>query len=452
MMKIGMIAMSGVRAASEELNQAGLTMPGVVERGRVVASMPTLSLLTLAALTRPDIEVEYHEIKDLRAVGPLPEALPGHFDLVAIATQSAQVFDAYAVADHYRALGVPVVMGGIHVTTMPDEALEHATSVVVGEAEGVWSQLIDDWLSGSLKRVYRAGGEFDLADAPLPRWDLVSPGDYNRLLVQTSRGCPHQCEFCASSIMLTKRYKPKPVERVIEEVRHIKAHWRRPFLEFADDNSFVHRGQARALMAALREERVRWFTECDVSIANDVALLDAMRDAGCRQILIGLESPTREGLNGLERRANWKLKQLDTYEAAVRTIQSRGIAVNGCFVLGLDGDSARVFDDVYEFAQRVGLFDVQITVLTPFPGTPLYARLVSEGRVLHPGAWNMCTLFDVNFVPRQMTPEALQRGMVDLARRLYDPAAVAARREVFFEQVRRGSGVLSEALEEERAA
>lgn len=205
-------------------------------------------------------------------------------------------------------------------------------------------------------------------------------------------------------------------------------------------------------MAALREERVRWFTECDVSIANDVALLDAMRDAGCRQILIGLESPTREGLNGLERRANWKLKQLDKYEAAVRTIQSRGIAVNGCFVLGLDGDSPRVFDDVYEFAQRVGLFDVQITVLTPFPGTPLYDRLLGDGRILRPGAWEMCTLFDVNFAPRHMTPEALQRGLVDLARRLYDPQAVAARREVFFEQVRAGSGILSAALDEERAA
>jgi radical SAM superfamily enzyme YgiQ (UPF0313 family) len=448
MMKIGMIAMSGVRAASDELNRAGLTMPGVVERGKVVASMPTLSLLTLAALTPRDIEVEYREIKDLRA----EPALPQDFDLVAIATQSAQVLDAYSVADHYRAQGVPVVMGGLHVTTMPDEALAHASAVVIGEAEGVWARLVNDWRSGQLARIYRATKEFDLANAPLPRYDLINADDYNRLLVQTSRGCPHQCEFCASSILLTKRYKVKPVDRIIAEVRQLKQHWRRPFLEFADDNSFIHRAQAHALMDALKPERVRWFTECDISIANDVALLDMMRDAGCRQILIGLESPTPSGLDGVERRANWKLRQITRYESAVRTIQSRGIAVNGCFVLGLDGDTPEVFDAVYDFAQRVGLFDVQITVLTPFPGTPLYARLAREGRIIAPGAWNTCTLFDVNFEPRNMSADHLQRGLVALAQRLYDPIAVAQRRERFFEQVRAGSGILSPALEEERAA
>lgn len=446
-MKIGMIAMSGVRAASEELNRAGLTMPGVVERGKVIASMPTLSLLTLAALTPRDIEVEYHEIKDLRAAPSLPDDL----DLVAIATQSAQVDDAYAVANRYRAMGVPVVMGGIHVSTRPDEALEHATSVVVGEAEGVWREVIDDWRRGSMRRVYRAEREFDLADAPLPRYDLLRSGDYNRLLVQTSRGCPHECEFCASSILLTKKYKTKPVERVIAEVRQIKELWKRPFLEFADDNSFVNRSQARSLMDALKPERVRWFTECDISIANDVGLLDAMRDAGCRQVLVGLESPRRAGLDGIERRTNWKLRQIDRYETAVRTIQSRGIAVNGCFVLGLDGDTPEVFDAVYDFAQRVGLFDVQITVLTPFPGTPLYERLLGAGRILEPGAWRKCTLFDVNFEPLGMSADALQAGLVSLAQRLYDPTAVAERRERFFEQVRSGSGILSPALEEEQA-
>ena len=318
MMKIGMIAMSGVRAASEELNRAGLTMPGVVERGRVIASMPTLSLLTLAALTPRDIEVEYHEIKDLRAAPALPDDL----DLVAIATQSAQVDDAYAVADHYRAMGVPVVMGGIHVSSNPEEALEHATSVVVGEAEGVWREVVDDRRRGALRRVYRATREFDLADAPLPRYDLLRSGEYNRLLVQTSRGCPHECKFCASSILLTKKYKTKPVERVIAEVRQIKGMWKRPFLEFADDNSFVNRSQARALMAALKPERVRWFTECDISIANDIELLDAMRDAGCRQVLVGLESPRARGSTASSG-ANWKLRQIDRYEAAVQD-PSRG--------------------------------------------------------------------------------------------------------------------------------
>ena len=130
---------------------------------------------------------------------------------------------------------------------------------------------------------------------------------------------------------------------------------------------------------------------------------------------------------------NWKLRVLPHYEQAVHTIQSRGITVNGCFILGLDGDTEETFDATYEFAERVGLFEIQITVLTPFPGTPLYARLLREGRILSPGAWERCTLFDVNFVPSGMSPERLQQGLVDLAKRLYDPDFVQARRDKFFE-------------------
>ncbi len=432
-MRIGLIAMSGVRAWSEDLNRAGLTMPGIVERSQVIASMPSLSLLTLAALTPPGIEVEYHEIRDLRREGSPPD----RFDLVAIASQSAQIHDAYSVADEYRARGVTVVLGGIHVTSLPEEALAHADAVVVGEAEAVWPRLVGDFLNGRLERIYRPEGEFRLADAPLPRWDLLEVEKYNRLLVQTSRGCPHRCEFCASSILLTKTYKIKPVERVIEEVRAIKSIWRRPFIEFADDNSFASRPHGRAICEALAHEGVRWFTECDVSIADDPALLDGMRRAGCRQVLIGLESPRPEGLDRLEQRRNWKLRQVSRYEAAVHAIQSCGITVNGCFILGLDGDTEETVDEIARFADRVGLYDVQITVLTPFPGTPLYERLLREGRIIEPGAWHKCTLFDVNFVPRNMSPECLQRGLVSLAHRLYDEPVLARRRERFFDGIRR---------------
>jgi radical SAM superfamily enzyme YgiQ (UPF0313 family) len=435
-MKILLLAMSGVRAWSDELNRAGLTMPGVIERAQVIASMPSLGLLTLAALTPPDVHADYREIRDLRAEGV--DSLPTDYDLVAISTFSAQAHDAYAVAARFRALGIPVVIGGLHATALPDEALLHADAVVAGEAEALWPRVVADARAGRLQRLYRPapGEEFDLAHAPIPRYDLLDIEKYNRLTVQTCRGCPHACEFCASSIMLTKRYKLKPVERIIDEVRRIKQFWRRPFLEFADDNSFVHRAHARRLMAALRPERVRWFAECDVSIADDPELLDLMRLAGCRQVLLGLESPTRAGLDGVELKRNWKLRQLDRYELAVRAIQSRGVAVNGCFVLGLDGHDESIFDSVYDFAMRSGLFDVQITVATPFPGTPMLERLRREGRLLHDGEWGRCTLFDVNFVPTGMSPERLQRGLVELAHRLYEPGAIAARREEFFRQAR----------------
>lgn len=434
-MRLGLIAMSGVRAWSAELNAAGLTMPGVVERGRVIASMPSLSLLTLAALTPPDVEVSYHEIRDLRAHGPLPE----NFDLVAISTMSAQVFDAYAVADHYRARGVPAVMGGLHVTALPEEALAHASAVVVGEAEPLWPALIEDFRAGRLRPRYEspAGASFDLARAPRPRFDLLDIEKYNRLPVQTARGCPHRCEFCASSVLLTGGYALKPAAKVLDEVRFIKSLWSDPFIELADDNSFASRRHARELLTALAGEGVPWFTEADLSIADDPELLTLMRRAGCRQVLIGLESPRESGLSGLELRRDWKLRQFPRAEAAVRTIQSHGITVNGCFILGLDGHTPEVFGDVLAFADRAGLYDVQITVQTPFPGTPLYTRLLAEGRILHPGQWQRCTLFDVNFVPTHMTPEELQRGLVELARRLYDEEAVRRRRETFFAQRRR---------------
>lgn len=431
-MKIGLIAMSGVRAASEELNKIGLTLPGVVERNRIVASLPSLSLLTLAAYVPEDWEIEYHEIQDLRKQSSLPDG----FDLVAIATFSAQVKDAYSVADHYRSRGVSVVMGGLHVTALPDEAAAHCSAIVVGEAELVWSQLLEDFQAGRLKPRYQpeAGQYFDLADARMPRYDLLDVDQYNRLTVQTSRGCPHLCDFCASSVLLTPRYAVKPVEKVIAEIRAIKELWPRPFIEFADDNSFASKGHYKRLLAALREEEVSWFTEADISIAQDAELLDLMRESGCRQVLIGLESPRASGLDGVEIRRNWKLRVASNYESAVHTIQSHGITVNGCFILGLDGDDESVFDAVYDFADRVGLFEVQLTVLTPFPGTPLYARLLDEGRILALGAWERCTLFDVNFVPRNMTPERLQNGLVELGRRMYEPEFVQRRREKFFEQ------------------
>lgn len=435
-MKLGLIAMSGVRAANPELTAIGLTLPGFVERSKVIASLPSLSLLTLAALTPPDIEVEYREILDLKAE---PE-LPRDYDLVAISSYSAQILDAYRAAQVYRARGVPVVMGGLHVTVRPEEALAHGSVAVVGEGEMSWPRVIEDFRRGELQSEYRppAGAWFDLADAPMPRYELLDVARYNRLTVQTSRGCPHRCDFCASSILLTPKYRVKPVEKVIAEIRRIRELWPNPFIEFADDNSFVMRPHSKDLLRALCHEHVKWFTEADISIADDPELLDLMRESGCRQVLVGLESPAAEGLDGVEMRGNWKHAKAADSMSAVRRIQSHGITVNGCFVLGLDGHTEAIFDQVYDFVERSGLYEVQITVLTPFPGTPLYERLRREGRLLVEGAWDRCTLFDVNFVPTGMSPERLQQGLVELGRRLYDKGFIEARRTRFFRDLRAG--------------
>jgi radical SAM superfamily enzyme YgiQ (UPF0313 family) len=395
--------------------------------------LPSLSLLTLAGLTPDGVEISYHEIADLRQLGELPVC-----DVAAIASYSAQIKDAYALADRYRALGVRTVLGGLHVTARPEEAALHADAIVVGEGELSWPELVADLRAGGLQPVYGPNGrEFSLADAPMPRFDLLDIEHYNRITVQTQRGCPWRCEFCAASIRLTPLYKVKPVEQVIAEIREIKRLWPRPFIEFADDNTFVHRRHAKDLMRAVAEEDIRWFTETDISVADDPELLELMRKAGCAEVLIGLESPNAGAVEGVELRRNWKRGRVAKYREAVERIQSHGIPVNGCFVLGLDGDGPEIFDAVAEFVTESGLFDVQITVLTAFPGTPLHDRLRVEGRLLDETAWERCTLFDVNFRPQQMSTEALQHGLVELGRRLYTEAQRTARRNAFYRHRRR---------------
>lgn len=426
-MKILFIAMSGIRVCDTELLELGLTLPGFVERGKTIASLPSLGLLTLAGLTESRHEIQYREVHDLRLSPELPE----NIDLVVISSFSAQILEAYEIADRFRAQGVPVVLGGLHVTSLPDEAAEHADCVVIGEGEPVWRELLADAEAGQLRPRYLSQGGYDLAESPLPRFDLLSIENYNRLTVQTSRGCPLQCEFCASSILLTKRYKQKPVSRVLAEIDRIRELWPRPFIEFADDNSFVNREYWKELLRELKSRQLRWFTECDLRIHEDDELLDLLRDSGCVEVLIGFESPLPAGLEGLELKSDWKLRHWSEYREAIGRIQSRGIRVNGCFILGLDGQSTEIFDSVFDFARETELYDVQITVQTPFPGTPLYRRLKSAGRLLYDGQWNRCTLFDVNFIPEPMTAEELRMGFHGLARRLYAADMTRWRRENF---------------------
>ena len=428
-MNIGLLALSGIRVVDEELVSLGLTLPGFVERSEVIASLPSLGLLTLAALTPPEHEVEYLEVPNPRSL----EALPNGFDLVAISSYSAQILEAYELADRYRAQGTSVVIGGPHATVLPGEAALHCHSVVLGEGEPCWGRLLSDFEAGEPERVYDGRPhDFDLAEAPVPSYELLDIPSYNRLTVQASRGCPHRCEFCASSVILTDRYKQKPVANVVAEIDRILEIWDEPFIEFADDNAFVNHAYWKHLLSELGDRRFRWFAETDLSVARDPELLRMMRDSGCAQVLIGFESPVPGGLAGLERHNDWKLRHYDEYRAAIDTIQSHGVTVNGCFVIGLDGHTDRIFDQVYDFVRDSGLYEVQVTVLTPFPGTPLNDRLEREDRLLEPGAWDRCTLFDVNFQPSHMSPSELAGGFRDLVGRLYGEEFTQWRRDNYW--------------------
>ncbi len=434
-MKIGLLAMSGLRAHDPELLRLGMTLPGVTGRGQVLAALPSLGLLYLAAVTPPGHEVRYFECPGGREPSELYAC-----DLVAVSTFSAQAPEAYAITDRLCRAGVRVAIGGLHATARPEEALEHADFVFTGEGEQAWPEAVRAVERGTDRRLWRSEDfpPVDVRDLPLPRYDLLAGRPYRRYPVQTSRGCPWRCDFCASTVMLQRPYRKRPVEQVRRDVEAVARLCRRPFVEFADDNTFVDKAWAKELCRELIPLRLNWFAETDVSVADDPELLDLMRRARCRQVLIGLESPDRAPLEGVELRANFKADRWPSCRDAVRRIQRRGITVNGCFILGLDGHSPAVFAEVLAFAEEVALYDVQITVLTPFPGTPLYDRLLAEGRILQPGRWDLCTLFDVNYVPKHMTPDQLRRGMYWLAERLYNADAQEERRRRYFEELLSG--------------
>jgi radical SAM superfamily enzyme YgiQ (UPF0313 family) len=432
-MKIGLMAMSGVRVKSEKLIRLGVTLPQFVSRGKVIAQLPSLSLLILASVTPDDIAVDYIEVADLNQ----DEMPNSDYDLLAITSYSAQINEAYELADKYREKGIPVVMGGTHVIAEPEEAKQHADSVAIGEAEVLWPRMLEDFRNNRLQPFYREEhpATYDLSRSPIPRFDLLSREKYNRITVQTSRGCPHDCEFCAGSKLFGPGYRQKPVNLVVKEIEMIKEIWPTPFIEFADDNTFVNKKWAKEFLTALVPLDVKWFTETDISVAEDEELLKLMYHSGCYQLLIGLESTSKDSLDGIDSH-NWKLKQRDKYLDAIHRIQSNGIAVNGCFVVGLDGDTPDIFKEIRSFIQQSNLLEAQVTVLTPYPGTPLQTRLKQEGRLFEEQYWDRCTMFDLNFKPKNMSPEQLEEGLLWIFSQIYNEKEYLRRKRHYIDIVK----------------
>jgi len=309
--------------------------------------------------------------------------------------------------------------------------------VVLGEAEPLWPRVVQDLCRGRPERIYRAdrGDLYDLRQGPIPRFGLLDPENYNRIPIQTSRGCPHNCEFCAGSRNYGPGYRQKTVDQVIREVQSVCEIWERPFVEFADDNMFVDRRWGRELLERLTPLAVRWFAETDISIADDPDLLQSLRPAGCYQLLIGLESLSRENLRAIDA-SGWKAARLDRYVQSVRAIQDKGVTVNTCFIVGLDADTPAVFDDIRRFVEQAEPLEIQVTVLTPFPGTALFSRLQREGRLDRPPFWHKCTLFDLNYEPAGMSREQLRRGLYSLFSDLYNEEAFFRRKRQYMKLIR----------------
>jgi len=356
---------------------------------------PPLSLPLLAGFTPRDVDVRLIDENVEKTDTDIPA------DWVAITCMTASAPRAYEIADAFRRRGIPVVMGGIHPSVMPDEASAHADAVVVGEAEPVWQEILHDLAGNRLKSRYENFGLADLEGLPLPRRDLLRGERYITInVVQTARGCPNGCTFCSVSSVFGRRYRFRPIAEVVEEVRSLRG-----WIGFVDDNIVGHSRRARELFEALIPLKIRWVGQGDLSMARDPELMALAARSGCQAMYVGLESLSPENLRAVSKRPNVGLDMSE----AVNKIHKAGIEIIGSFVLGLDGDDKGVFKRTAEFAKAHKLVAAQFSVLTPFPGTVVRQELEQEGRITDCD-WSHYTMSNVAFTPRHMTAQELQEG------------------------------------------
>jgi radical SAM superfamily enzyme YgiQ (UPF0313 family) len=439
---VAFVPFTGFRVREEELLSLGMSLPGLQQRAAAIAELPALGLLTLAGMLPPRWTCSYRgapAVSD-ELVQSIASERP---TLVAVSALTASIEEAYAFSRRLRAENIPIVLGGLHATTCPDEARRHCDAVVVGEGEAVWDEVLRDAEAGRLRPVYtslngsphgtwprRSGtrmaslGETRPRDGnpwPLPRFDLL-PGA-PRYTLQTQRGCPLACEFCAASRLLGP-FREKPTEHIRAELAEISLLAPEPLVELADDNTFAGHRDFDALLDVLAASGVRYFTEADWRLGERPELVARLAESGCVQVLMGIESLVFRypGMGG-------KRAELERIMDAVETIQAAGVAVNGCFILGADGETHASIDRLVRFILASPLADVQVTLQTPFPGTSLRQRLGRAGRLLD-RSWSAYTLFDVTFQPDCLGVPELEQAFRHVLRSVYCEAATRRRQAV----------------------
>ena len=353
-----------------------------------------LSSLYVAAAMPPDVTVRIVD----EEVEPID--FESDADLVGISFMTFNAPRAYEIADRFRARGKSVVVGGYHPSLVPDEAQRHADCVCVGEAEGTVPQMIADFRRGALQRRY-VSGPVSLAGLPVPDRSLIRGARYAPIhTVQATRGCPNTCSFCSITSFFHQRFRARPVEEVVDELRQLGRH-----LLFMDDNLTANRGYAEELFRRMAPLRKQWFSQCSIRIAYDDRLLEAAAASGCRGLFIGLESLSQDNL------AQWhkKTNRAAEFEWAIRRIHEHGIGVVPGIVLGYDGDTLATFDRTLEFLLRTNVDALQVTILTPFPGTPLFAEMERQGRITDRD-WAHYDFRHVVFAPRNMSAAELKAG------------------------------------------
>ncbi len=349
-------------------------------------------------------------VAEIRIVNAAREAIPydDAFDIVGITLATAQAVEAWRIAAEFRARGVHVAVGGSHVSLVPDEAVAHADTIFVGEADDTWPLFINEFRAGRARPRYDGGRNTNLAKLPAPRVDLLAPIDRQQVFVQWSRGCPRGCSYCSVPKLAGATLRTKPVRQMVEEVRELRdATGSRSFF-FADDNMLLDPALAAPLLDGLAALGISWATQTEVSVAREPDLLRRMRDSGCVSVLLGLEDVVPDGLASLSR---FKRGLIDRYAEDVINIQAHGVQVCGAFIFGTDAHDEGVFEGVRAFSLETGMARLQASVLTPLPGTRVRRRLEAEGRLLDK-PWSNYNFFGVNFVPRRIGAAELRRGTV----------------------------------------
>lgn len=399
-----------------------MTLPGLTARRDTLAELPGLGLLTLARMLPSHWSCSYHTITE--EVESLLETLVAEKpDLIAMSALTASIEQAYRCTAQLRKENLQVVIGGLHATACPAEIQRSGASAVVGEGEAVWRQVLDDAECRELKAVYRSSEALGSPRWPAPRLDLL-PAAPPRYTLQTQRGCPLACEFCGASRLLSK-YREKPLAKIERELSAIVDRDVRPVVELADDNTFVRRSDLPEFFEAFALSGVRYFTEADWRIGTRPEILEPMATSGCVQLLMGIESLVFR-YPGMGKKSESLNQILD----AVERVQDAGIAVNGCFIIGAEGETQESIGRLIDFVLRSPFADVQLTLQTPFPGTPLYDRLRRAGRIIPQRGWSYYTLFDVTYVPDKMSINALEASFENALLEVYSASAASRRRAI----------------------
>lgn len=383
------------------------------------APLRSLAIATLAALTPGDVDLSLRD-DTVRKIDPTTD-IDLNADLAALTVSTKTALRAYDLAAAYRLHGVKVVMGGIHPTAMPDEALEHADCVVIGEAEGLWEQVIADARADNLQRIYRHATLPDYRTPPWPKRSIFPPRGYVPVhTIQASRGCPFTCEFCSVAPFFGRKTRLRDPKDVAQEIRSLDRRW----IMFADDNIVGHGEHSRALFRELIPLKLTWFGQASLQGMQDPETLRLMAASGCRAVFVGFETVNRATLVACGKRQNQPQQYLD----AVEQLHGHGIAVWAAFVFGFDEDTLEVFQTTTDFATAAGVVMASFSVLTPYPGTPLYARLKAEGRLLDERWWlrEQRDGFPM-FRPKHMSPEQLFEGWQQAWKNFYSASSIVHR-------------------------